>query len=83
VPSLLDIPILTGELGVLAQLGCDFDISIAHLSLAIKLAPSDAAHYKSRGFSQFDRGDFAAAEADLRYSINLADDPYDPYALLF
>jgi lipoprotein NlpI len=44
------------------------------------LAPRDAGHYKGRGCSCFSRGNFTAAEADLRYSFNLGD---DPYALLF
>lgn len=73
-------PNVHGELGVLAQLKHHFAGSIAHLNLAIQLAPRDAEHYKSRGCSHFCHGDFIAAEADLRYSINLAD---DPYALLF
>jgi lipoprotein NlpI len=69
-----------GELGVLALFRHDFDASIGHLNLAIKLAPRAAEHYKLRGCAHLVRGEVMAAEVDLRYSINLAD---DPYALLF
>src|SRR5215813_3729061 len=68
------------ELGILASLRQDFDATIAHLSRAIKLSPRRASHYKTRGLAYFDRGSFADAETDLRYAINIAD---DPYALLF
>jgi lipoprotein NlpI len=68
------------ELGLIAQFRHDFDAAVAYLDQAIRLAPRNASHYKIRGSVRFDRGDFAAAETDLRYSINIAD---DPYALLF
>ncbi len=68
------------ELGVLASFRQDFDAAIAYLSRAIKLSPRNASHYKTRGLAYFDRGSFAAAETDLRYAVNIAD---DPYALLF
>jgi lipoprotein NlpI len=68
------------ELGVLASFRQDFDTAIAHLSCAIKLSPRNTSHYKTRGLAYFDRGSFAEAETDLRYAVNIAD---DPYALLF
>src|SRR5262249_53357090 len=71
---------LHGELGILAHSRYDFDAAIAHLDQAIKLAPRNASHYLQRGRARFDSGSFTAAESDLRYSINIAD---NPYALLF
>jgi lipoprotein NlpI len=68
------------ELGVLASFGHDFDAAIGHLNRAIRLSPRNASHYKTRGLAYFNRGSFAAAETDLRYAVNIAD---DPYALLF
>jgi lipoprotein NlpI len=69
-----------GELGIIAQFRQDFDAAIGHLNQAVRLSPRDASHYKSRGLAHFNHGSFAAAETDLRYAINIAD---DPYALLF
>jgi lipoprotein NlpI len=75
---------LHAELGILAHFLAhfryDFDAAVAHLDQAIKLAPRNASYYLLRGRARFDRGNFTAAESDLRYSINIAD---NPYALLF
>jgi lipoprotein NlpI len=69
-----------GELGTIAHAGRhDFNAAIAHLDAAIRLAPRHAPFYLARGHAWFDCGSFHAAETDLRYSINIA---CDPYALL-
>jgi lipoprotein NlpI len=69
-----------GELGAIAHFRHDFHAAIGHLDRAIRLAPRNASYYLMRGRARFDRGEFAAAETDLRYAINIAG---DPYALLF
>jgi len=69
-----------GELGVAYQGTREFDLSIANLTMAINLAPKEPSHLKHRGYAQFYRGDFEAAAADLRRSLDLED---DPYAVLF
>lgn len=68
------------ELGVLASLKQNFNAAIDRSSRAIKLSPRSASHYKTRGLAYFNRGSFADAETDLRYAVNIAN---DPYALLF
>jgi lipoprotein NlpI len=68
------------ELGDLASQRHDFDAAVAHLDQAVRLSPRNASHYKMRGLARFNAGNFAAAETDLRWAVNIAD---DPCALLF
>lgn len=68
------------ELAALANLQQNFDAAIHHSSQAVKLAPRSASPYLTRGLAHFNRGSFAEAETDLRYAVNIAN---DPYALLF
>jgi lipoprotein NlpI len=63
------------ELGALASLREDFDAAIVQLDQALRLSPRNASHYRSRGLARFNRGSFAAAETDLRWAVNIADDP--------
>ncbi len=72
-----------GELGVVYGCMRDFDRAIASLTTAINLNPRQPIYLKHpmpqnhlmyRGFTQFYRGDFEAAAADLRPSLDLGDD---------
>ncbi len=63
------------ELGDLAALRHDFDAAIAHLDRAVRLSPRNGMYYKARGLARFNAGSFAAAETDLRWAVNIADDP--------
>jgi tetratricopeptide (TPR) repeat protein len=54
----------------------DYDRSLMDYDAAIKLAPNGASHYRDRGYANFDKGDFAAAAADMLRANEIGADSY-------
>src|SRR5262249_16183340 len=58
------------------RLKADYDRALMDYDAAINLKPSNASFYRDRGYANFDKGNFAAAAADMLRSNEIEADGY-------